>query len=247
MKRLLIIILAVALFVVVAVPVVLWVGSYASLDHDMTHTKETQALERFSLPGGEWLQPRLSLIEAGGNTFRARTAGFGGDRGNVILLHGFPETSAMYEPMMPELAGAGFRVIAFDQRGYSPGMRPKGTAAYTIDNLSADVFAVADAVGFDHFHLVGHDWGAVVGWSMVLEGSPRIKTWSSLSIPHMGAYATAILNDPDQQERSAYVGLLQMPWLPEAILSFNGFAVMRNAIYSQHGGATLDEYLKVFS
>jgi pimeloyl-ACP methyl ester carboxylesterase len=153
----------------------------------------------------------------------------------------------MYQPMIPELAEAGYQVVAFDQRGYSPGARPAGAEAYAIDKLVGDVFAVADALGFDSFHLVGHDWGAVVGWRIVLEGSSRIKSWSALSIPHIGAYAAAIESDADQRRRSAYVGFFRMPWLPEMLFSFNGFTMMRNALYGSHAKETVDEYISIFS
>lgn len=158
MKRILKIVAAVVLLVVMGVAAVVWIGSYASLDRDFTHTQLTNALDAFQPHRSTGAMPVLSRIESGPFTFRARTAGFGGTRGNVILLHGFPESSAMYEPMIPVLAGAGYQVVAFDQRGYSPGARPAQPAQYTIDKLVEDVFAVADTVGFDDFHLVGHDW-----------------------------------------------------------------------------------------
>jgi pimeloyl-ACP methyl ester carboxylesterase len=64
--------------------------------------------------------------------FRARVAGFGNREGEgVILLHGFPETSIMWEPLLDKLAKAGFRAVAFDQRGYSPGARPFRVNSYS--------------------------------------------------------------------------------------------------------------------
>ena len=247
MKRVLIALLFVVLVVVLGVPLTLWIGAYASMDHDFAHSRATAALDAFDPAASASAKPTLSLIEAGSMTFRARTAGFAGERGNVILLHGFPESSAMYLPMIPELARAGYRVVAPDQRGYSPGARPDDLDAYTTDKLAADVFAIADAVGFDRFHLVGHDWGAAIGWLMVFDASPRIRSWSALSIPHMGAYAAAIASDPDQRERSAYLGFFQLPWLPEALMSFNGFAMMRNLLYTEHGPEVVDEYVAIFS
>lgn len=247
MKRVLMALPVVVLVIALGAPLTLWIGACASLDHDFEHSRATTALDAFDPAGSASASPTLSLIEAGSMTFRARTAGFAGDRGNVILLHGFPESSAMYLPMIPKLARAGYRVVAPDQRGYSPGARPADLDAYRTDNLAADVFAIADAVGFDRFHLVGHDWGAAVGWRMVFDASPRIQSWSALSIPHMGAYAAAIAEDPDQRERSAYLGFLQLPWLPEALFGFNGFAMMRNAVYAEHGAVIVDEYLAIFS
>ena len=235
------------LALLVLVPTVLWVGSYFSLDHDGLHTEATLQLPEFEATASAGAQPTLSQIRAGDFTYRARTAGFGNSVGNVILLHGFPESSAMYVDMIPALATAGYQVVAFDQRGYSPGARPDDVAAYTTDKLVADVFAVADAVGFEQFHLVGHDWGAAVGWAAVFTQSERILSWSALSIPHLGAYGEAIATDPDQQSRSAYIGFFQLPFLPEAIFSFNGFNMMKTGVYADHGDETLAEYMALFS
>ena len=89
--------------------------------------------------------------------FLARVAGMHNKGHGVILLHGFPESSIMWQPLMDSVAAEGFRVVAFDQRGYSPNARPAGKNAYKTDLLVSDVLAVADQVGFDTFHLVGHD------------------------------------------------------------------------------------------
>ena len=247
MKRILKIITAVVLLVVMGVVVVVWIGSYASLDRDFTHTQLTNTLDTFQPHRSTRAMPVLSRIESGPLTFRARTDGFGGTRGDVILLHGFPESSAMYEPMIPVLAGAGYQVVAFDQRGYSPGARPAQSAQYTIDKLVGDVFAVADTVGFDDFHLVGHDWGAAVGWQIVFQRSPRVTSWTALSIPHLGAYAEAIIADPDQQSRSRYIGFFRTPWIPETVFTFNGLAMMRNAMYATHRDEIVAEYVSIFS
>ncbi|MEM8767176.1 MAG: alpha/beta fold hydrolase [Pseudomonadota bacterium] len=247
MKRALTITVSVLVGLILLIPLVLWAGAFLSLDHDQSHGSATAELPVFRPALSAASAPELALIDSAGMRFRARTAGFGGNRGNVILLHGFPESSAMDLPMIPVLAEAGYQVLAFDQRGYSPGARPEALDAYTTDKLAADVFALADAVGFERFHLVGHDWGAAVGWLAVFGGSERILSWTALSIPHLGAYADAIGSDPDQQERSAYVGFFQTPWLPEALFSFNGFSMMRDGVYGEHAPVLVDEYLAIFS
>ena len=239
------------LAVLVIVIATVYIGASAWMDDNYPHSKATATLPRFesseALALASGTSPSLSLITAGDFKFRARTAGFGNRKGNVILLHGFPESSIMYSSTIADLARAGYQVVAFDQRGYSPGARPKGVDAYTTDHLMQDVLDVADAVGFDNFHLVGHDWGAVVGWLLVMADNPRIISWSALSIPHMGAYAEAMANDSDQQSRSGYVGFFQTPWLPEAVFSYNDFALMKNGLYAQHSPDSKAEYLAIFS
>src|SRR5688572_32935269 len=95
----------------------------------------------------------IRSVTAGSFEFRCRVAGAGGEP--VILLHGLPETSAQWSALMLELAGAGYRCLAPDQRGYSPGARPAEVDEYSLDKLASDVVALADAHGFERFHLVG--------------------------------------------------------------------------------------------
>src|ERR1700761_7847998 len=85
-------------------------------------------------------------------------AGAVGSRGTVILLHGFPQDRRCWESVTPALAGEGYRVLAPDLRGYSPGARPAARSAYRNSQLAADVLALADAAGAERFHLAGHDW-----------------------------------------------------------------------------------------
>ncbi|MCH4004908.1 MAG: alpha/beta hydrolase [Lactobacillus crispatus] len=94
--------------------------------------------------------------------FTVRTAGLENSGDLVVLLHGFPESSLMWEPLMKILAEKGYRVIAPNQRGYSSDARPKGFKNYTMKLLASDVVTLAEKVGFKNkFHLVGHDIGAV--------------------------------------------------------------------------------------
>src|SRR5262249_59741942 len=68
----------------------------------------------------------------------------------VLMLHGFPQTRHTWRRQVPALARAGYRAIAPDQRGYSPGVRPAPTDldAYRIDRLVADVLDLAAAAGY---------------------------------------------------------------------------------------------------
>jgi pimeloyl-ACP methyl ester carboxylesterase len=224
--------------------VVLQVGAAMSLDRGLEHSAATSALPEFTPQAADG----LVRISAGGQVFRARVAGVdaGSDRPAVILLHGFPVTSAMWLEMIEPMASAGYRVVAFDQRGYSPGARPAEIADYRVDKLTADVLAVADAVGFEKFHLVGHDWGAGVGWSVVINHPERVASWSALSIAHPAAFSAAVENDPDQRARSRYFAFFVMPWLPQTLFSFNGFAMLKT-LYADMSPVAREEYLRVFA
>jgi pimeloyl-ACP methyl ester carboxylesterase len=123
----------------------------------------------------------------------------------VLLLHGFPQTKLAYRLQLPALAAAGYRAVAVDQRGYSPRARPVGVEAYHTARLTADVLRIADALGAGRFHLVGHDFGAVIGWQVAARHPERLATYTSLSVGHPIAYLDAY-DDPsgEQRERSSY-------------------------------------------
>jgi pimeloyl-ACP methyl ester carboxylesterase len=142
--------------------------------------------------------------EYGELTFDALAAGrVDGDL--VLLLHGFPQTKWSLRHQLPVLAESGYRAVAVDQRGYSPGARPAGVPAYRTDHLTADVLRIADALGAERFHLVGHDFGAVVGWQVAARHPERLLTYTSLSVGPPLAYLDAYANDGgEQQARSGY-------------------------------------------
>lgn len=215
-------------------------SSQLALDRTRRHASATRELPAFSAFGA----PAEVRIAARGMEFRARIAGSSGP--GVILLHGFPTTSAMYGPLIEAAAAAGYRVVAFDQRGYSPGARPANVSDYAIPELTADVLAVADAVGFDRFHLVGHDWGSAVGWAVVLRHPERVLSWTGLSIAHPIAFRNALLEDPDQQQRSSYFRLFTTPWLPETLLTLNDLRGLE-AIYATMRPDERREYMEVFA
>lgn len=132
----------------------------------------------------------------------------------VVLLHGFPQTKAAWSEVAPALADAGYRVLAPDQRGYSPGARPKGRRQYTLDHLTGDVLALADAAGASRFHVVGHDWGGAVAWALAMWHPDRLRTVTSLTVPHPKAYQRALLRSR-QLFLSWYALFFQLPLIPE--------------------------------
>jgi pimeloyl-ACP methyl ester carboxylesterase len=182
-------------------------------------------------------------IRARNFSFRARVAGLDGDGPALLLLHGFPETSIMWEPLIEVAELAGYRVVAFDQRGYSPLARPEAVAAYRLPELVADIFAVADEVGFERFHLVGHDWGAIVGWAAAGQDRERIISFVSLSIPHTSAIRVANRG----QAPPLYVRFFRTPGVPETLFTAGELALMRNTLYASMPERQVDEYLGVFS
>jgi pimeloyl-ACP methyl ester carboxylesterase len=134
------------------------------------------------------------------------TADVGGpeDGPLVLLLHGFPQTRYTWRDVLPQLAAAGFRAAAVDQRGYSPGVRPSTVDAYASNRLVADVLDLADALGAARFHLVGHDWGGQVAWLTAAHHAGRVVGLTVLSRPHPAAFARSFELDPEQATRSQH-------------------------------------------
>jgi len=216
--------------------VVLVAGSLLSLDWGRAHSARTEALPLLSGSTSD----ALVRIEVNGLVFRARVAGLDSKGPGLVLLHGNPETSAMWEPLIAPAAARGYRVVAYDQRGYSPGARPEGVEAYRVDRTVGDVLAVADAAGFDDFHLVGHDWGCVVGWIVAVQHPERIRSWTGLSIPHPGPMIQQL-----QGGLPTYIRVFNTPFVPELLLSFNGFALLRRGLPENE--ALRDEYVAMLS
>ena len=134
----------------------------------------------------------------------------------VVALHGFPQTSRSWHAVTPHLTAAGHRVLAPDQRGYSPGARPRGVSAYAIPQLVGDVLALADAAGVARFDVLGHDWGGGVGWALAARHPDRVRTLTVASTPHPRALVAAMPHG--QALRSWYMAAFQVPRLPELLL-----------------------------
>lgn len=167
------------------------------------------------------IAPATRTVRVGELVFDVATWDAGGGEGGeaAILLHGFPETHACWSAVAPLLAKQGLRVIAPDQRGYSPGARPNGVEAYAIDRLVSDVIGLMDAIGLERTHVVGHDWGAAVGWFTAAWHPSRVQTLTAVSVPHPGAFARAWAGDADQQRRSSYIASLRRDGVEAKLLA----------------------------
>lgn len=157
-----------------------------------------------------------------GTRIHVAAAGPGGGE-PVVLLHGFPDCSWGWRKQIMTLAEAGFRTMAPDLRGYGRSDCPRGVAAYTIDRLVEDVLAVG---GEAPFHLVGHDWGGIVGWAAAALQPARIKALTILNAPHPDAVAGVLRRHPSQIARSAYVGFFQLTGFAETVLRASDYRLL---------------------
>lgn len=148
----------------------------------------------------------------------------------VILLHGFPEFWFAWRRQIEPLAAAGFRVVAPDQRGYNLSDKPEGVGAYVLDRLADDVIGLADALGYQTFSLVGHDWGGVVGWWLAMRAPERLERLAILNAPHPATLSGYLARHPRQLARSWYVLFFQLPRLPERLIGARGFRLATRAL-----------------
>lgn len=154
-----------------------------------------------------------TIVETAAGAFTAATGG-PEDGPLVVFLHGYPQSRHTWRAQQPALAAEGYRSVAFDQRGYSPGARPDPAdlANYHVDNLVRDVLEVAAACGAGagagagaSFHVVGHDWGGAVAWLVADRHPEAVASLTILSRPHPSAFRDAIEADADgQRHRSRH-------------------------------------------
>src|ERR1700686_2023949 len=138
---------------------------------------------------------REQEISVHGLTFNAVETGPEDGR-PVLFLHGFPQTWFSWHHQLDAVGAAGYRGLAFDQRGYSPKARPAAVEDYRVGALVGDVLAVADHWGLERFDLVGHDWGAMVAWVVAARHPDRVRTLTAVSVPHPRAFAAAFGGAP---------------------------------------------------
>jgi pimeloyl-ACP methyl ester carboxylesterase len=148
------------------------------------------------------------------------------------------------------LSSAGYRAVAFDQRGYSPGARPPDVEAYKPALLVSDVLAVADALGWDRFDLAAHDFGGMVAWMVAGHHPDRVRTLTIASTPHPAAFRTTYKSSggSDQNQRSEYMRSFRGAdrGATEAAMLADDAAGLRS-VYAGLDPDAVDEYVSVLS
>src|SRR3954447_3005156 len=192
------------------------------------------------------------LLEAdvGDLTFDVRVDGPDDGR-PVLLLHGFPETSASWAKVAPLLAEAGLRTYAPDQLGYSPGARPAEVDSYALTNLTQVTADLMTALEIPRADVVGHDWGAQVGWALAAWLPDRVRALTAVSVPHPAAYPAPYRPDPEQKERSAYIRLFWQEGKAEEVLLEDDLRRIRRMLGPEETtgipAEAVDEYVAVLS
>nr|WP_203616024.1 SDR family oxidoreductase [Streptomyces sp. SID13726] len=151
-------------------------------------------------------------------------------RPTVVLVHGYPDSKEVWSEVAARLTDR-FHVVLYDVRGHGRSTAPEPLrGGFTLEKLTDDFLAVADAVSPDRpVHLVGHDWGSVQSWEFVTvpRAKGRIASFTSMSGPsldHFGHWIAGRLRRPTprragqllgQGVKSWYVYALHTPALPE--------------------------------
>jgi len=176
-----------------------------------------------------------------------------GDGPPILLLHGYPETLAMWHKIAPDLA-RDYTVVCADLRGYGDSSKPKGLpdhSNYSKRAMAKDMVEVMQALGHKSFHLVGHDRGARVAHRLARDHGKRVKSLTVLDIsPTLKMYEST-----DKAFATAYYHwffLIQKPPLPEKLLAGHVPGYILGRIGRGPGGlrhfskAARNEYIRCF-
>lgn len=148
----------------------------------------------------------------------------------VVLLHGFPEFWYEWYDYIEPLVEAGYRVLVPDQRGYNRSDKPTGLRAYRISELSGDIVDLVATEDRDSAHVIGHDWGAAVGWDLALRHPETVDRLGIVNVPHPVVFEDILRSSPTQLRKSWYMFFFQIPRLPEWVLRRNDYDFLISAL-----------------
>ncbi|MGN9840012.1 alpha/beta fold hydrolase [Nonomuraea sp. H19] len=143
----------------------------------------------------------------------------------VLLVHGYPDTHALWRHQVAALNAAGYRTIAPDLRGFGASDKPQDVDGYDLALHVGDLLGLLDHFEVRQAHLVGHDWGAALAQLTAMAAPARVTSLTCLSVGHPGSMGSAGL---EQREKSWYFLLFQFPDIAEEWLSRDDFANMRD-------------------
>jgi pimeloyl-ACP methyl ester carboxylesterase len=159
-------------------------------------------------------------VESGGTGIEYEVTGEGRP---VVMLHGFPDSGRLWRHQVPALAEAGFQVIVPDLRGYGRSGKPADVDAYSLLMLAGDVQAVLADLKIARAHVVGHDWGAALGWVLAAFAPGSVDHLAVMSVGHPATFRRTM----QQREKSWYMLLFQFAGVAERWLSDDGWANFR--------------------
>jgi pimeloyl-ACP methyl ester carboxylesterase len=160
-------------------------------------------------------------IEANGLTHNVVVEGEGPA---VLMLHGFPDSSVLWQKQVTALVDEGYRVVVPDLRGFGETDKPEGVESYFILNALEDLNGILDRLEIEKTHLVGHDWGSATSWVFASLYPQRTETLTAISVGHPFALRLAGI---EQIARSWYMFMFQFEGVAEEWVSRNDFEFIR--------------------
>ncbi|OUS09032.1 hypothetical protein A9Q81_00340 [Gammaproteobacteria bacterium 42_54_T18] len=177
----------------------------------------------------------------------------------LMFLHGYPDCSKTWDIQVEALKDD-YCILCFDMRGVGHSTKSDNRGAYRMDKLLSDIEAIINTVaGQDgKVHLIGHDWGSVIGWSFITEQhyARRILSYTSLSGPHLGLMMhlarkaffsgnlTKVKDFSRQVVLSWYIYMFNLPVLPEAVLKAFGLPLWKKLL-QENGVNPSSPYLDI--
>jgi pimeloyl-ACP methyl ester carboxylesterase len=157
-----------------------------------------------------------SIIAVNGVSLHVEDSGNGEP---VLLLHGWPDSTYVWRNQVPFLTEHGFRAIAPDMRGFGRSSRPVEVTDYALSKSVGDVTELLDALGVESAHVVGHDWGAAVAWTMAMSHPDRVQKLVVVSVGH-----PSVPWSLRQREMAWYELFFQFEGIAEATVSYDDWA-----------------------
>jgi pimeloyl-ACP methyl ester carboxylesterase len=160
-----------------------------------------------------------------------------GEGSAVLLLHGFPDSSHVWRHQVPALVEAGMRVIVPDLRGFGESDKPEGVEEYAMTRSVADMVALLDELGVERAHVVGHDWGAGVAWTLAAFVPARVERLVAMSVGHPNTLRERTI---EQREKAWYQLLFQFDGVAEELLMRDDWKLFREF---SRGDGDLERYV----
>ena len=142
----------------------------------------------------------------------------------VLLLPGFPDSAQLWRFQIPVVAAAGYHVIAPDLRAFGRSSKPSQVDDYALPLLVADLIGLLDSLNVEQPAVVGHDWGAGIGWALAATLPDRVERLAALAVGHPSGYFSGGI---EQLEKSWYMLWFLPPGIAEAGLAGDNWSFLR--------------------
>ena len=162
-------------------------------------------------------------LQTGNLAFSARAMGRGP---TVLCLHGFPDNISSFRYQLPALAEAGYRAVAISLRGYEPSSQA-AAQNYSLPSLAADIPGILDQLETEQAHIIGHDWGAGIAYTVGALAPRRCKSLITIALPHSGRFIRDAFKYPRQVRLSWYMFFFQLAGIAEYAVQRNNYQLLR--------------------